>query len=383
MKKAVIVTPFDNYSYEVRIKYVEKYLKNQEYECVVISSDFDHRNKIEYKEYRSNLELLHVPKYKKNISFTRIYSHYCFAKKVYSRLMEINPDLIYGSIPPNFLVKFISKYKKENPDTQLIYEVGDLWPETLPIPNKIKKLINPVLSQWSGLRNKNLNIADAVIYECDLFKRHLDKYCSKGLTEIIYLCREDYYFNKKIEKNISDVITFAYIGSINNIIDIDVIVELLNQVKIKRKVLFKIIGTGENKDKLIALCIKNDIPIVDYGIVYDDREKSNILNDCQFAFNIMKDTVVVGATMKSLEYFHWGLILINNIPADTAELVDKYKCGYNITTPKETAEMIIKNFDESCLETMRNSRSVYCKYFSEDVIEKKFNEIFKRLEIKT
>ena len=58
MKKAIIITPFDNYSYQVRIKYVEKYLIRRGYDVKIISSDFDHRNKTIYTSERDNLELI-------------------------------------------------------------------------------------------------------------------------------------------------------------------------------------------------------------------------------------------------------------------------------------------------------------------------------------
>ena len=63
MKKnrALIVTPFFNYSYDVRIKYVEKYFINNKYETSIISSNFDHRTKNEYKNDKSNLTLIEVP----------------------------------------------------------------------------------------------------------------------------------------------------------------------------------------------------------------------------------------------------------------------------------------------------------------------------------
>ena len=154
MKKAVIITPFDNYSYQVRIKYVERYLSDRGYEVKVISSDFDHRNKTVYSAKRDNLELLHVPHYQKNLSYARIKSHRVFAKKALVRLGELNPDLIYCSAPPNYLFKYTSQYKKRNPGVKLIYELGDLWPETLPLQAKIKKLAAPALKIWAGIRNR-------------------------------------------------------------------------------------------------------------------------------------------------------------------------------------------------------------------------------------
>lgn len=373
--KAVIVTPFDNYSYEVRIKYIEKYLKELGYECTIISSDFDHRNKKKYNNSRENLTLIHVPGYKKNLSFSRIYSHYYFSKKVYEKLKEIKPDFIYGSIPPNFLVKYISKYKRKNRNVKLYYEVGDLWPETLPISEKLKKICSPILGIWSKLRNKNIGYADGVIYECDLFKNLISKYHPKTKSKTIYLCKKDYFDNYQIEPTNSTDIDFAYIGSINNIIDIDLIVNFLDKLNANKNVKLHIIGDGENKEKLVSLCKLKKINCIDYGIVYDNAKKYEILKNCSFGFNIMKNSVVVGATMKSLEYFHWGLALINNISGDTKELVEKEKCGFNINS-NNIDEIVEKLLQCDIIDMKKNSRNVYEKLFSEKSLGDKFLEFW-------
>ena len=66
MQKAMIISCSDNYSYNVRTKYIEKVLLNKGYEVKFITADFDHRTKKKYDPARENIILVHVPKYKKN-----------------------------------------------------------------------------------------------------------------------------------------------------------------------------------------------------------------------------------------------------------------------------------------------------------------------------
>ncbi len=374
--KAVIVTPFYNYSYEVRIKYIENFLKEKGYECFIISSDFDHRNKKTYNNNKENLILLHVPRYKKNFSISRIYSHYRFSKKVYKKLGKMKPDLIYGSVPPNFLIKFISRYKRKNNNVKLFFEIGDLWPETLPIQKQTKKMLKPILNIWSNLRDRNLKYSNGVIYECNLFRDKISlKHCNVP-SHTLYLCKKDFFENhqQKWGGKTNDVIEIAYIGSINNIIDIDLIVKFLNKLNQKKKVKLIVIGNGENKEKLLKQCNNKEIEIVDYGIIYNDKEKFNILKNCWFGLNIMKENVVVGMTMKSLEYFHWGLALINNIPGDSELIVKNRKCGFNINN--ENLDQIIENILEAnILELKENSRKAYEEIFSVKKMEYKLEKI--------
>ena len=375
MKKAVIITPFDNYSYQVRIKYVQRYLSEEGYDVKVISSDFDHRNKTVYSAKRDNLELLHVPPYQKNLSYARINSHRVFARKVLEKLEDLNPDLIYCSAPPNFLFKYTSRYKKKNAGVKLIYELGDLWPETLPLQAKIKKLAAPALSVWAGIRNNNIGFADGIIYECEMFSDVVSKAHPGVHSEVIYLSKEDYYKGHFELANVPvEPLRFAYVGSINNIIDINLIVDIVKQVNEKRRAELVVIGGGESADKLFALCDASGVKYENHGITYDEEEKHRILSSCQFGLNIMKSSVAVGATMKSLEYFHEGLILINNIPADTERIVDRYHCGYNINGEKAegTIECISANSIESINKLRLNSRKAYEVLFDEQSIRERF-----------
>lgn len=369
MKKAIIITPFDNYSYHVRIKYVERYLSERGYKVKIISSDFDHRNKTVYSAKRDNLELLHVPPYQKNLSYARINSHRVFAKKVFERLEELSPDLIYCSAPPNFLFKYVSQYKRKHQDVRLIYELGDLWPETLPLQGIIKQLASPALKVWASIRDNNIGYADGIIYECQMFKNVVSKADQGTCCEVIYLSKEDYYNGRFELLQIPDSpLRFAYVGSINNIIDIDLIVEILKLVGEKTDAELVVIGGGESADSLIQLCEEAGVKLENHGIVYDEEEKHRILSSCHFGLNIMKDSVAVGATMKSLEYFHEGLILINNIPADTKAIVEKYHCGLMVSRNAINADSIMK-FDN---RMRMQSRKVFEDLFDENAIREQF-----------
>lgn len=374
MKKAIIVTPFDSYSYNVRIRYLEKYLLMLGYSSIVLSADFDHRSKTRYNIKRDNLELLHVPEYKKNISFSRIYSHYVFSKMVVDRIKQSNVDLVYVSGPPNILFKKVGKLK--NREFKLLFEIGDMWPETIPISHEKKVLLKPLLAIWSSLRNKYIGKSDANIYECELFKNILQKYDNNKLSKTIYLSKEN-IVNPVIKKHNNNVLYFSYVGSINNIIDIDLIISFLKEINKYRRAELVIIGDGEKKNQLFNLCLRNKIKFEDYGIVYDDDKKKNILSKCSFGLNIMKESVCVGMTMKSLEYFYWGLVLINNIPADTLKLIDENECGYNITIENcnSIAKTISSLNDDDIIKMQNNSRSVYLKYFDEEVIKKQYVDL--------
>ena len=378
MKNAIIVTPFDSYSYNVRIKYLEKYFSLLDYSAKVYSSDFDHRKKERDFNKRKNLELIHVPGYRRNLSIYRIYSHYVFSKKIANIIKKSNVDIVYVSGPPNLLFKKIGKIK--NKKFKLIFEVGDMWPETIPINQRVKRILNPILNIWSSYRNKYINKCDAIIYECNLFREKIKKFENNNISKTIYLSKENNII-PTFKNNQSDLLKFAYIGSINNIIDINLIISFMIEVNKYRKTQLIIIGDGENKNQIIDLCNSNSIDYKDYGIVYDDIKKKEILKDCSFGFNIMKNSVCVGMTMKSLEYFYWGLAVINNIPADSEEIIKRFNCGFNINYNNiSNIAKVVGNLTSNEIKQLQmNSRNVYLNNFDESVIKKQYLSIIKEL----
>ena len=132
MKRALIIACFDSYSYNVRTKYVEEYLTDENYKVEFLISDFDHRTKDTYSCQRKNVKYIHVPKYKKNMSICRMISPCIFALKVKKYLNTHIYDIIYITTPPNFLFYTLKSFKKNH----MIFEIGDLWPETF--PNRIR-----------------------------------------------------------------------------------------------------------------------------------------------------------------------------------------------------------------------------------------------------
>lgn len=89
----------------------------------------------------------------------------------------------------------------------------------------------------------------------------------------------------------------------------DLLVNLNNKIKVT----FNIIGDGEKKKDLVEKLILSNVSFNDYGIIFDELKKKDIISQCDFGLNFMKSSTKVGLTMKSIEYFRYGLPIINNI----------------------------------------------------------------------
>lgn len=356
--KVVIVCAFDTYF--DRVKLLKEYYKKED--VIVISSDFSHRKKKKIHNEMSDLDI-NVKEYKKNLSIDRLISHYQFSKSVYNELVAIQPDLIHALVPPNSLSKYLSLYK-EKYNVKLIFDIIDLWPETLPVGN-IKNIFPITL--WKNIRDKYLERADIIFTECDLFQEVLRK---KGNLKYhtLYWSRKErpletsYKFSKNKR-------SFCYLGSINNIIDLDLIVQFLKECNKKIDTTLHIIGNGEEKQTLISRLSAEHITVIDHQEVYSQIEKQKIFDQCDYALNIMKPTVVVGLTMKSLDYMCAGIPLINTIQGDTYKLCAQEEIGHNVN--KENIQEIINEIiheDEEDMSFKREKiKSVYLETFTDTV----------------
>ncbi len=376
MKKAVCISIFNHY--DNRVLFAEKFLAGKGYEVTYIASDFDHYEKAKYKIERSNVIQVRGKPYYKNISVQRLYSHRDSAKECYRVLEQIKPDLIYTLVPPNSQSKIAAKYKKKHRDTVLLMDLFDLWPETFP-SLKSNVALSAGFYLWRHIRDASLDYADYIITECGLYRKVLQSQLSDKRSKILHLCKNDYGRRMITHIDISPL-NICYLGSINNIIDIDAIEALLVEMACYRPLVLHIIGGGENAQRLVDLAKNENIGIEHYGFVYDEEKKHEIMDKCAFALNILKQSVCIGLTMKSVDYFEAGLPIINNLSSDTAWIIDKYGAGFNINNDYKRAAKKIMACDEKKLLTMRYStRRAFEETFSSKIYNERFEEIFEEL----
>jgi glycosyltransferase involved in cell wall biosynthesis len=374
--KIVILNCFE--TNENRVQGVYDYFINKDNEVIVIQSDFKHIMKFCRKDEIENHIFIRTKPYYKNLSVERLMSHYRFSKDAMSVVKQENPDILYVIFPPNSLVKFAAKYKKTIPQVKLIFDIMDLWPETLPI-GKAKRF--PPFTFWRSMRNKNLKYADFVITECDLFRTVLDHAVSDVKTKTIYLSKKTVDVVKNPQ--LSEVeIHLAYLGSINNIIDITMIREIIKVINGFRPVTLHIIGDGEKKEELINAAESVGATVKYYGKIYDSQEKQAIFDKCHFGLNIMKESVCVGLTMKSIDYFQHGLPILNNIKSDTAEIVERHKIGFNLTNNLffETIVSIVNLQNYEILEMKERTYLVFSLLFSTLAFEQNFNNVMRVIQ---
>lgn len=373
MKKVVIVNCFD--TYEHRVDLVHEFFKDQGYDVTVIQSDFRHFKKVHREKPKEDFIFVKSKPYYKNLSIPRLSSHYKYADDAFKIVEELKPDLLYTFVPPNSLAKFAAKYKEKHKKVELILDLIDLWPETMPIGD-VKKF--PPFKYWGAMRDKSLKYADLVITECDLYQTVLSDFLRGVNVKTIYLANRDISVASNPQIN-EENLNLLYLGSINNIIDIPLIKEIIRSINKVKPVTLHIIGDGESKQQLIDSASAGGAIVKYYGKIYDNQDKQDIIDKCHFGLNIMKNSVCVGLTMKSIDYFQHGLPIINNIPADTSKIVIKYGVGINVTNDFDFFEKNINEFTNlNSLDCMkRNASKLFREKFSVDAFNSSLDNAIK------
>ena len=123
-----------------------------------------------------------------------------------------------------------------------------------------------------------------------------------------------------------------------------------------------------------------NVKIIDHGIVYDETEKAEIYSQCHMALNLMKTNVFVGLTMKSIEYFAAGLPVINNIPEDTKNIVEKNGCGFNYTGDMDDVIAWLETLNDRKIDDMKNeSYKIYEENFKVQVFDNKLKKLLENV----
>lgn len=354
--KAVIVNCSDTFEYRVDMVY--DCLKNMGWQVEVIASDYMHIEKKKRTIDKPGYIPINTIPYKKNISLTRLYSHHNFAKKAKKMLADKSFCLLYLVVPANSVAAIAKKYKNSK-NVKIIIDIIDLWPESLPIKGTDKF----PFSIWANIRNKNLRYADCIITECDLYREKLKNVLAGKRVETIYWCHKDNHKEYVPTSTLSDELTLCYLGSVNNIIDIPRIGEIVQKLTQKQSVTVKLIAAGEKKQELIAALKTAGAKVVDCGKVYEYDKKKQIIDTCHYGINIMKPTVNVGISMKSIDYLEMGLPIINSLEGDLGRIIEEYSCGVNIKNIVENIGLL----KETNMEMRKKSRYVYEMFFSEKI----------------
>lgn len=337
----------------------------------IYTSDFRHIEKTYRQEKIPGYLFFSAKPYRRNLSPSRMYSHTKLSRDIFSytaRMLEKSEDdeqVLWVFVPPNSFVKDAAKVKRMYPKVRIIFDLIDLWPETIPY----RWLKNSLFSQiWKELRNRHLYCADGVVVECSLYKHALGSVLKGKMVRTLYLARPKLPY-KRTSWASSDALSLCFLGSMNHMTDCEAVADIIRKCKKQMPVILHLIGSGEKKDKLLVMAKAAGARVVDHGMIFDRAIKQRIFHQCDYGLNVMKPSVCVGLTMKSIDYLEAGLPLINTIPGDTWKAVEKYGIGINYDAKAKTIKL------PDSKEAGRKARRFFERNLTEDVFGRRALEI--------
>lgn len=369
--RCICISCFD--FYETRMEDIISFFQNKGYEVSYVISDYQHYKKAYFKAEYKNCRQLHVPSYKNNLSLSRLISHFVFSKEVYNVLCEERPSLVYSQFPPNYLTKVLYKYKSKY-DAKIILDCYDMWPESFP-KKKMAFGLTPLFKYWASIRDKHIGCADMVLV---VSQAHLDVVKNKWKNQIIKILKPSVKAHPlTINDKMEDSLSFCYLGNVNYITDVDLIIKTLTAIRRERRVILHIIGKGDNLPILINGLKEAGVETICHGVVFDTEEKYSIYSRCSYGINMPRKEINSTMSLKSVEYLSVGLPFINSAGGDTHDFVNTNNIGINID-PQNISEGIIHllKIDGEELKTMHhNCIKLYEMKFMSSNLDDTFNGV--------
>lgn len=254
-----------------------KYLADKGYKVTVIAANFKHFakstiHKQQPKTLRESIDgidwiWVKVPHYNKS-NLKRLLSMHTFAIRIYSTLSRLNekPNLIIGSSPPifsAFTAYLISKRKRVN----FIYEIRDFWPEALMQSGQLKRT-HPLILLTRSINRILIQKSKTIISPLPGIRDYLKaKQIDTNTVNIRWLPNfvDLSLINERRAGCFQDStqpFTIMYTGSLNLSNDLFTLLKAAKAIHDKgyqKKILFRIIGDGPQKNKLLAFCNINKL----------------------------------------------------------------------------------------------------------------------------
>ncbi|WP_379945968.1 hypothetical protein [Enterococcus devriesei] len=368
----VLVQPFGPSG---RVAILQSILEKEGIPYENIVSDFSHIRKKKFlpEELNNTISIKTIPYYK-NLSIKRLISHVHFSIKASQEIRKLSPDYVYCLVPTNSLIYIASKMYS---DAKFVADIYDLWPESFPSkPNFVIKIL---FFFWKRFREVGIKKVSYLILESNLYRRYLsvpsDVHCETiypvavGNDErpVVVSCKND----------ITKGIHFCYLGTINNIVDLDSMQTLFKSISRDRLFSVHFIGKGESKEIFKKIVLRYGGDFIDHGVIFEEAEKNEVIQQCHFGLNLFSDNTIIGLSLKSIEYLKFGLPLLSNLDGDTKEYICSGNIGIQYFTGINTSNLV--RFYEENPQIRDNVRSFYNHTFSKSVIENQWSSMLQKV----
>lgn len=355
-----------------------------EFDRFIVTADFNHATKQYKPDNQSDfIHYIHVPAYNKNLSFRRLYSHIIFALKLYKYLsgLDILPQFIYCAMPASLTAFYCGRFCKRR-KIPFVIDVIDLWPASLFPVSKKYRFLKPLVFPWTYITNKAYSMADYVSAESKKYAEEALMHSKTTKWSYSYLGIDIDAINALVEsskvsnRTVDNEIWICYGGSLGNSYDFDSILEALKYIQLKGiRYRFFFVAEGEYREYINSYIHQHQLNAEITGrMPYNDYLK--YLSRCDIAINSFKPSTKVVYSYKFNDYVGLQLFVLNNLPGETAEMINEYSTGVNYIENNLPAVLfqVCSNWDNyklwkgnsvKLINEKLSSDLIYCKLASD------------------
>lgn len=342
MKDIVIIANFCRDFSETdngRFMYLCKEL-SRENKVEIITSDFIHTLKKHKEPLKHNwpfkITFLHEGGYKKNISFRRFKSHYCWGKEVAKYLSNRKkPDVIYCAIPSLTAPLQAARYCERN-NVKFIIDIQDLWPEAFKLAFNIPVISDIVFAPFNAYVNGAYRRANAICAVSRTYAnraKRVNKNCYD--THVVFLGTklttfDEYERENHVDKP-KDELWLGYCGTLGASYDITIAIDALailanRGVKTPK---FIVLGDGERRAEFEQHAKELGVNCIFTGRLPYEK-MCGWLAACDIAVNPIMHNAAQSIINKHGDYAASGIPVLNTQECkEYRDLVKEYKMGFN------------------------------------------------------
>ncbi len=384
------------YGMNFRSYYIGKELVKKGYKVTIFTSSYTHQRiklpkikKTFTQEYIDGIRYIWVktPKYKNSKSLGRFWSMIIFMIKLffYKDSSKQKPDVVIASSLSIFSTLngwiWSKKYKSE-----FLFEVRDLWPQTLIEIGNVSKY-HPLVLFMRIFEDIGYKKAKYVISLLPKAKEHM---INKGMKENKYIyipngvCLDEIKLinslpNSIKEKIPKDKFIIGYTGTIGIANALDYLCEAAKLLENKKDIAFVIVGNGKEKEKLMKkyksanLIFIDSVPkeyiqaiLKEFDVCYIGLKKEKI-----FKYGVSPN--------KLFDYMLASKPILYAIESGN-NIVKEVNCGISVKAEdaKEIVNGVLKLYEMDCSylnKLGRNGKEYIIKNQTYKILTKKFESL--------
>jgi len=357
--------------YSNRFVYIAKLL-SVHFDVELITSDFYHTKKEKKKvtgEYPFKITLIEEPRYPKNVSIKRLFSHWVFGRNLRSYLKTKNDKCIVYASFPSFSIAKEALEHSQRVDGFLVVDIQDLWPESFK-PFIGKNTISKAIIKYFSKKVDLLFLqSQGIVTVSKTYLKRADGLTNDSVFKLpVYIGADNfpqYSFENRFPDNKSNIVRLLYLGSLGESYDIITAIKAFEMAKEKLNrsisLEFDIIGDGP-KRKYFEVFANSISSSVKFKGLISYEEVQELIPNYDIGINPISGWSIASIINKHGDYAMASLPVLNTQNSEEyIELLKHYECG--LTSSPESVEELASNMiklasDVSLLTKMRKNARI-------------------------